>query len=372
MSAIPIPQVLPPELKRVQSWDELNRWGTEQDRFQQEILASLRAIQRELLAPAPPSPALATIGGKGNIKGPASSVIGDIATWNNTAGSKLADGGVVAANLITSSAVLADKRILRGDGGARGIQGSAWTIEDTGEMTTNFALAGGVSQDALDIQADGTSLFRAWIETFTVKAAVSNRAHFEIKDEGGGSSVSTLKSQFNSDTWKNIDGSSNEVFKEDFSNHSATVGNATGYVGFTAYRTDAIRFLGGQDGGSKGDTKPGVSFVCDGSDGGSPAANEAGVSFIKNSNDAVNMPAFGSFTFRHTGTFGASAHFGGWMTTGGGDAMLTGVNQAGRICHHDLEHSSFLDSNSRWQKVDGLPGGGFGYIDAGTSEPVTT
>ena len=50
---------------------------------------------------------------------------------------------------------------------------------------------------------------------------------------------------------------------------------------------------------------------------------------------------------------------------------LGGISQVGRYIAFAKTHSQYKDDNSRWQQIDGLPGGGLGFIDAGTTEPVT-
>lgn len=55
---------------------------------------------------------------------------------------------------VSSSAVLGDNRVLRGDGGARGIQESLAFIDDAGNIT----LPGGSTVDGRDISVDGAEL----------------------------------------------------------------------------------------------------------------------------------------------------------------------------------------------------------------------
>lgn len=53
---------------------------------------------------------------------------------------------------VTAAAVIADNAIVRGDGGAKGIQGSAPTIDDSGNIVTS------ANVDGRDVSVDGTKL----------------------------------------------------------------------------------------------------------------------------------------------------------------------------------------------------------------------
>jgi hypothetical protein len=401
MTLVAIPLRTPPEIKSARSWQEFGRWGSGQDRFNRQVLAALRKFQREAVAPAPPSPSLATIGGKGNVKGPASSVIGDIATWNNLSGSKLADSGKLAADivtgpgsavdgdvvlfdgatgkiikdsgvlgsrLVTASAVLTDLALVKGDGGSRGVQTTGWLVDSSNDITHNATPGNGVTEAPFTIQGGGTGVVILRVTGTTVMSVARYKGSIKLDNTQAG--VAPDNSIWADTSLSFSDHAGNQVVILDASPHDAGAGGA-GYVALTPYKTNALRFEAGQDGGDKGDTAPGISFVCDGSDGGSPAANVSGVSFIKEKDNTTGMSTFGAFTFRQTGVYISAEHYGGFMTTGAGDAMLQGITQLGRVCHHARQHSSYLDDGSRWQAVDGLVGGGFGFIDNSGNEPVT-
>lgn len=220
MTLVSIPQRLPPEIKSARSWQEFNRWASGQDIFNKAVLDSLRKFQREGVAPAPPSPALATIGGKGNIKGPASSTVGNIATWNNTAGSKLADGGKAAANLVTgpasavsgnlpsfngttgkvlqdsgvasgnlvtaSSAFTADNDIPRAVGAARALESSAVTVSDAGRLRAfgkvlDVPMYGGALTSSAGVNAGTDGTTETTLFTVTLPSGVVNTVGVNVR-----------------------------------------------------------------------------------------------------------------------------------------------------------------------------------------------
>lgn len=109
----------------------------------------------------------------GNVRGPASATDGTVAIYDGTTGRLIKAGGAVAANLVTAGAVITDNRIVRGDGGARGVQESVVTIADTtGDMSGVGALGCGTitttgnlvlstalaTVDGRDVSVDGTKL----------------------------------------------------------------------------------------------------------------------------------------------------------------------------------------------------------------------
>jgi len=94
----------------------------------------------------------------------------------------LANGGG-GANVVTSSAVLADNAILRGDGGSRGIQDSGITIDDSDNMTGIATLTVTTKVQAPEIE--GTS-------AITLDAQAAGDGLINITNGGAGTDVNLL------------------------------------------------------------------------------------------------------------------------------------------------------------------------------------
>jgi hypothetical protein len=94
----------------------------------------------------------------------------DITCTNTIAGDITGNAGT-ATNGATSSAVIADNAIVRGDGGTKGVQGSTATIDDSGNLiiTGNYTLRDAIaatkaykfftSGSDLDIAGAGKSIY---------------------------------------------------------------------------------------------------------------------------------------------------------------------------------------------------------------------
>lgn len=81
--------------------------------------------------------------GLGNVLGPATSTVGHVATWANSSGTLLADGG---ASIVVGPATSTDNAIARFDGTTgTSIQNSTTTLSDTGAIAGATSLALGVA-----------------------------------------------------------------------------------------------------------------------------------------------------------------------------------------------------------------------------------
>lgn len=144
--------------------------------------------------------------------------------------------------------------------------------------------------------------------------------------------------------------------------------SANAYTSFTADPTKALRFYAGQNGGDYGTGAPGIGFFCDGSNSGATAGNSATINFEKLVGDSVDSLDFVYFT--HKQTWGSSSH---WASLYDTDFAGTtgGFTQCGRLDRHTEKFAQYKATNSRWIKMDGLPGGRFTMTDAGLVEPIT-
>lgn len=342
------------------------------------------------------------------VTGPASSVVGNIATWANIFGTSLADGLKAGADLVTgpASAVSGNVAGFTGTGGKvifdTGLTGASLGIAVTAASTfdfDNFLMrsdgTGRGAQIASGISISDTNVMGSSGAIHLVQAATSTtpvenllvaplttsevvrltntrplKGTFEGQVEAvyrPASATLAYTSRIEGPLWSlGINAASVTTMTIDM-DETTTSPAMSPYASITADNDTALRFFAGQDAGNMGTGVQGMGFYCDGSDAGVPAANFSVINFEKLSND---LSTTGDFVFfSHTSTWGSSSH---WVALWNSTAAATqgGFTQAHRWDTHNHKVGQYLPSGSRWIKVDGLPGGRFGFIDAGASEPV--
>jgi len=102
-------------------------------------------------------------------------------TWDGSAWQSIGTG---AATLVTSSAVLADNAVLRGDGGSRGIQDSGITIDDSDNMTGIATLTVTTKVQAPEIEGTAGAI--------TLDAQGAGDGLINITNGGAGTDVNLL------------------------------------------------------------------------------------------------------------------------------------------------------------------------------------
>lgn len=83
----------------------------------------------------------------GNVIGPGSATVGNLAQFNNVNGKVISDSGVVAANVVNAANNITSDAIVRGDGGAKGVKGSPLILSD---------ITGGARIDTADDTVSGS------------------------------------------------------------------------------------------------------------------------------------------------------------------------------------------------------------------------
>ena len=125
----------------------------------------------------------------GDVTGPASATDSNITLFSGTTGKVIQNSDIISTNLVTSTTSITDNSIVRGDGGAKIVQGTAILVDDSNNITNVAALAiGSTTQVAntklcvtgqLNIVPQNHSAAGA---TETIDLSVSNE-HTVILDE---------------------------------------------------------------------------------------------------------------------------------------------------------------------------------------------
>lgn len=95
--------------------------------------------------------------GTGDVVGPSSATDGDVVIFDGTTGKLVKDSGTLLSSLgnVTAAANMADNYIIRGDGGAKGVQDSLVVIDDSGNVRTASGLGFYISPNSNPMTGGG-------------------------------------------------------------------------------------------------------------------------------------------------------------------------------------------------------------------------